>query len=438
LGFIGLQPGVSRFNGMTLIYVALTGIPFMAFINFIQPIVLEVGLGMPRGNQGAMTANLAVIQELILLALVGPFGALSDRIGRRPVLAVGYLIVAAGFFAYPWATTALALTSIRGFYAIGAAAIVSGYSALLADYPEEKSRGKLIAILGIMNGLGIGLLGFIGGNLPNWLEGSGMDALPASRIALAIVALLCLLSALVAFVGLRDKRPGRVAQRQPLSRLLREGLAAGRNPRVAVAYASAFAARGDVVVVGTYLSLWISQAGIAQGLSPAEAQGRAGLEFAIVAGASLVAAPILGIMNDRINRVAALAIGMLLGTIGYLAFGLQTDPLAQFAIFAALLLGVGQISSILAGQTLISQEADSPIAGSIIGVFSFFGAVGTLIGSWVGGQLFGLWRPGAPFILMGGFNLLICLAAFWVYLGERRQGLDNDDLLASAGANRED
>ncbi len=48
MGFIGLQPGVSRFNGMTLIYVALTGIPFMAFINFIQPIVLEVGLGMPE------------------------------------------------------------------------------------------------------------------------------------------------------------------------------------------------------------------------------------------------------------------------------------------------------------------------------------------------------------------------------------------------------
>jgi len=94
------------------------------------------------------------------------------------------------------------------------------------------------------------------------------------------------------------------------------------------------------------------------------------------------------------------------------------------------------MSSILAGQTLISQEADSPIAGSIIGVFSFFGAVGTLVGGWVGGQLFGLWRPGAPFILMGALNLLVCAAAFAVYLGERRiarEGAGND-LLASASS----
>lgn len=436
LGFLWLQPGVSRFNGLTLIYAALTGIPFLAFINFIQPIVLEVSLGLPRDNQGPVTANLAVVQELILLFLVGPFGALSDRIGRRPVVTLGYLIVAAGFVAYPWATSALALTGIRGFYAIGAAAIVAGYSALLADYPQERSRGKLIAVLGIMNGLGIGLLGFVGGNLPKWLEASGLQPLSASRTALAMVAALCLFSSLVALVGLRDRREGRGKNRQALVSLLREGLAAGRKPRIAIAYASAFAARGDVVVVGTYLSLWVTQAGIEQGMTAAEAQGRAGIEFAIVSGMALLASPLLGILNDRINRVAALAIGMFLGTVGYLAFGLQADPLAQFAVVAAILLGIGQISSILAGQTLISQEADSPIAGSIIGVFSFFGAVGTLVGGWVGGQLFGLWRPGAPFILMGVLNALICAGALVVYLAERRDQREAqpDDLLASASA----
>jgi len=440
LGFLWFQPGVTRLNGLTLIYAALTGIPFLAFINFIQPIVLEVSLGLPRDTQGPVTANLAVVQEIILLLLVGPFGALSDRIGRRPVVTAGYLVVAAGFFAYPWATTALELTGIRGFYAIGAAAIVAGYSALLADYPQERSRGKLIAVLGIMNGLGIGLLGFLGGNLPNWLEGSGMEALAASRTALAIVAALCLASAMIALAGLRDRRQGRGKNRQSLFALLSEGLAAGRKPRIAVAYASAFAARGDVVVVGTYLSLWVTQAGVEQGMTAAEAQGRAGIEFAVVSGMALLASPLLGVLNDRINRVAALAIGMLLGTIGYLAFGLQADPLAQFAFVAAILLGIGQISSILAGQTLISQEADSPIAGSIIGVFSFFGAVGTLVGGWIGGQLFGLWRPGAPFILMGVLNSLICVAAFLVYLAERRSGKAevSNDLLASAGAGSDD
>jgi MFS family permease len=438
VGYVWLQPGVTRRNGWSLLFCALTGIPVLAFINFIQPVILEVILGIPRDNQGALTANLAVAQELILLGLVGPFGALSDRIGRRAIVACGYLIVGAGFFAYPWVESALQLTLVRAFYAIGAAAIVASYSALLADYPQERSRGKLVALLGVLNGLGIVLLGTLGGNLPNWLANGGFSEVGASRIAMASVTLMCVLSASILFTGFRGGRPGTGQQRQPLATLLRTGLAEGRNPRIAVAYAAAFAARGDVVVIGTYVSLWISQAGIAQGLSATEAQGRAGIEFGIINLAALVAAPLLGILNDRIERVSSLAIGMALAALGYLAFGLQTNPLADFAYVAAILLGIGQMSSILAGQTLISQEARPEIAGSVIGVFSFFGAIGTLVGSWVGGQLFGLWRPGAPFLLMGAFNFLILLAALWVRARERHGAAAATDLLASSTVAPED
>jgi MFS family permease len=316
---------------------------------------------------------------------------------------------------------------------------VASYSALLADYPQERSRGKLVALLGVLNGLGIVLLGTIGGNLPKWLTAAGLPELSASRIAMASIAILCVVSALILFVGFRGGRPGTGQQRQPLATLLRTGLAEARNPRIALAYGSAFAARGDVVVIGTYVSLWISQAGIAQGMSATEAQGRAGIEFGIVNMAALLAAPLLGVLNDKIARVRALAIGMGFAAAGYLVFGLQTDPLANFAFFAAVLLGIGQMSSILAGQTLISQEARPEISGSVIGVFSFFGAIGTLVGSWVGGQLFGLWRPGAPFLLMGAFNVLICIAAIIVDARERtRESLTNADLLASTSIAQED
>lgn len=439
LGYLWLQPGVTRANGLALLYCGLTGIPVLAFINFIQPVILEVILGIPKDDQGALTANLAVAQEVILLILVGPFGALADRIGRRSIVALGYLFVAMGFFAYPWVDSAQGLVLVRSVYAVGAAAIVASYSALLADYPQERSRGKLVALLGVLNGLGIVLLGTIGGNLPKWLAMAGFAEVSASRAAMAAISLLCLVSALILFMGFRGGRPGTGQQRQPLVTLLRTGLSEARKPRIALAYGSAFAARGDVVVIGTYVSLWITQAGIADGMSATEAQGRAGIEFGIINLAALLAAPLLGIMNDRIERVAALAIGMAFAATGYLVFGLQADPLANFAFFAAVLLGIGQMSSILAGQTLISQEARPEIAGSVIGVFSFFGAIGTLVGSWVGGQLFGLWRPGAPFLLMGAFNVIICVAAIVVTLRERRGNpAGSGDLLASSTVVRED
>ncbi len=289
----------------------------------------------------------------------------------------------------------------------------------------------------ILNGLGIGILGFLGGKLPSWLESAGADADAAVRLAMSVVAAVCVLSALIVGVGLKAGTGGGSPQRQPLRQLLKEGLGAARNPRIAIAYASAFAARGDVVVIGTYVSLWISQAGVAKGMTATDALSRAAGIFALVQGAGLLASPLLGIVNDKVNRVTALVLGMGLATTGYLIFGSQTDPLGGIAVPAAIVLGIGQVSSILAGQTLVGQEADPRITGSILGVFSFFGAIGTLVGSWVGGQLFALWRPGAPFLMMGMFNLMVMLAALMVRARHAHGGelrTPTADLLASDAA----
>lgn len=46
---------------------------------------------------------------------------------------------------------------------------------------------------------------------------------------------------------------------------MKEGFVAGKNPRLALAYASGFAARGDSEVVTTFLSLWVYQTAITAG-----------------------------------------------------------------------------------------------------------------------------------------------------------------------------
>ena len=132
--------------------------------------------------------------------------------------------------------------------------------------------------------------------------------------------------------------------------------------------------------------------------------------------AALLASPVIGVLNDRMNRVSALIVGMSLAAVGYIAFGLQENPLAGSGIPLALILGVGQISAILAGTTLIGQEADPHIRGATIGVWNFCGAIGTVVGSLLGGLLFDWWMPGAPFLLMGMLNLGVAAAAIWCRL----------------------
>lgn len=416
LGYIWLQPGVTRLNGVTLLYVLFVSIGLLVFLNFQQPYVLEVMLGIPAERHGRVVGQMALVHELVLIGLVGPFGAMADRIGRRKVLAIGYVVLAVGYMAYPYASSVAMLTAYRAIFACGAAAIIATFTTVMTDYPQEISRGKLVALGSILNALGLTLLAVLGGQATRWLTESGISPVGAGRIAIVAIGLIGFISAVVVMLGLRGEKLRVEHQRIPLRQLITEGFAAAGNPRIALAYAAAFVARGDVVVIGMYLSLWAQRAGADAGLAPDVAQSQAGLMLGIVSGGPLLIAWAFGILNDRIDRVTAMAWAGGLAGIGYLAFGSLSDPLLGIAIPVGVLLGCGQVATIIAGQTLIGQEAEPRIAGSTLGAFNAFGALGTLIGSVGGGYLFDSWTYGGPFIMMGAASLAVMLMAMVVRL----------------------
>lgn len=414
IGYVWLQPGVTRLNGWTLLYVLFISIGLLVFLNFQQPYVLEVMLGIPAEEHGRVIAQMGLVHEIVLLSLVGPFGALADRIGRRPVLTIGYVILAAGYMAYPFATSVFMLTTFRAVFAIGAAAIISTFTTVLTDYPQDLSRGKLIALGSVLNAFGLALLAGVGGQAINMLTAAGFDPVVAGRMAITGVGSIGFLSALIVLFGLRGETLQLEHQKIPLTTLMREGFAAARNPRIALAYASAFIARGDNVVIGAYLSLWAQQAGLALNMDAGEAQAEAGKLLAIVMVAPLPVAALFGIMNDKVDRVTGLIVASALGTIGYLGFGALGNPLVGLAIPIGIILGCGMVTSVVASQTLIGQEADPRITGSTLGAFNFFGSVGTLVSTVLGGYLFDIWTKGGPFLMMGIGSAAILLFATYV------------------------
>jgi hypothetical protein len=105
-----------------------------------------------------------------------------------------------------------------------------------------------------------------------------------------------------------------------------------------------------------------------------------------------------------------------ISAIGYLWFGSLASPLISFAIPVGIVMGFGQVASIIAGQTLIGQEADRRITGSTLGAFNFCGSIGTLVSSVLGGVLFDFWTNGGPFLMMGIGSAALLLATIYVRL----------------------
>jgi MFS family permease len=238
---------------------------------------------------------------------------------------------------------------------------------------------------------------------------------------------LCVVTAAIVGRGLRAGKPGK-QQQQPLAELIREALQAARqNPRITVACLGAFVARGDLVVISTFFALWAIQAGQIEGLPLEEAIRKAATFIIIIQGSSLFWAPVWGFVLDRWDRLSAVCVALLIASIAYFWVGFSPSPIVAAFIPAAILLGIGEFSAIMSGAALIGQSAPEDIRGSVLGLFNFCGSIGILCITVIGGVVFDAWMPGAPFVVVGALNLVVCLVTIFV---RRQVGYERPNTVA--------
>jgi MFS family permease len=413
-GPVALAPGVTLMHVWSLMLASFVFIGFLTFVNIGQAYVLNEHLGIPPQKQGRISGSLAAWSEVVVLALIGGYGVVADRIGRRPIMVWALLAMAASYVLYPMVDSVSGLFVARTIYAVGIAAGIGMLATIINDYPQEISRGRLIAITGIANGLGVVFANLALGRLPEMFVENGFDSIVAGRYAHWVVAALLLPCAVVLARGLKPGTPARREARPPVRELIHAGIREGRHPRVALAYFSAFVSRSDFVVIGTFTVLWATVAGVGQGLSTADAVQRGSLLLVVVNGAAFLWMPVMGWLIDRLNRVTALAIGSVMAACAFLAMGPVDDPLDPAVLPLWALLGVGQVSCFFASQALIGQEARAEARGSIIGTFGLCGAAGILLTTFVGGRLFDDWMPAGPYVLIGVANATVVVVALRV------------------------
>ena len=415
-GPIWLSPGISRLNASAFMLASFVTIGFMIFINIGHAYVLNENLGIPKGAQGAHTGIFLIVNEISLLFLMPVAGILSDRIGRRSVMVGGLLIMALGYVLYPLATSVTELVFYRALFAAGVAGATGMLGTITHDYPQDKSRGKMIALSSIMIVLGALFVADTFRRLPDVFKGQGLDGITAGQYTFWIAAAAVAASSILLRLGLKGGTPAEPEDRPPLRVLVQSGLKHAKNPRIALAYVSAFVGRSDLVILGSFTVLWGTVVGYDKGMGTAEAIKSGTLLFIYANIAALLWSPFIGIIIDRCNRVTAMAIGAGLGTLGFTAVGLVDDPLELSAIPYIFLLGVGQVSCFSCAQALIGQEAPVKERGAVLGTFGLCGALGIMIATGVGGWLFDNWMYAGPFVMVGIANLFIVILAIVVRL----------------------
>ncbi|HKJ01981.1 MAG TPA: MFS transporter, partial [Longimicrobiales bacterium] len=121
----------------------------------------------------ATGAGLAIgIYGLTQALLQIPFGMLSDRIGRKPVIYVGLVIFALGSVVAALAHSMLWVIAGRALQ--GAGAVGSAVLALTADLTREEQRTKAMAMIGGSIGIAFGVGIVAGPVITSWVGLPGL------------------------------------------------------------------------------------------------------------------------------------------------------------------------------------------------------------------------------------------------------------------------
>ncbi|MGE0797445.1 MAG: MFS transporter [Lautropia sp.] len=384
----------------------------------VLPVFAVHASTMPGGDDTALVGFALGVYGLAQALLQIPFGALSDRFGRKPVITAGLVLMAAGGLV---AAAAETLTGVAiGRTLQGAGAVSAAISALLADTTRDNQRSKAMAIVGATIGVSyaVSLVA-----APLLYRAVGLSGLFVLTAVLALVAIAILWwfvpspqPATASAAATATARASAPASDRPVVRQVLDGDLLRLN-------------FGIFVLHLTQMALFVAL--------PLRLVGAVGLPLAehwklylpVVVVSFLIMLPPLGWAEraGRVRTVFLLAIAaQCVAQLGFAALpaGLPTLALLLLLFFVSFNL----LEALL--PSLISRLAPADARGTALGVYSTTQALGVFCGAALGGLLVA--RVGDTAVFVGAAVLIAAWAA--VAAGARRWPARSARAVAEAGA----
>ena len=363
-----------------------------------------------RDLQAQWYGLLSTVFGLMQFICMPALGAVSDRIGRRPVLLYSMAGMCLNFLATAWAPNLAALFIGRVIGGMSSASM-SVASAYASDVSSHENRAKSFGKIGAAFGLG-----FIFGPMLGGLLGSVNLHLP-----FYVAAGLSGANFVYGYFFVPESLP--IAKRAYFSW-------AKINPFASL---SRLARRPDikglvfvfvlVMFAQTMLqSTWVLYTHFRFNWGP----GDNGIAlFCVGVAAAVVQAGMLGWLIKRLGEVRLALLGMSSGAITYLLYGLATRGWMMYALILCNLLAFAAGPAL---QAIVSKATDPREQGALMGALQSVTSLGIVIMPMLGATILGQvsrlaaddWRIGTTFFVCAVMQAAALVLA-WFYFRTHRK-----------------
>lgn len=321
-----------------------------------------------------------------------PFGVISDRVGRKPVIAIGLIVFISGSVIAALADSIYGL--IAGRFLQGCGAISSAVMALLTDLTSDKNRTKAMATIGASIGVSFVIALVIGPALAAW---GGLSSVFWLTAVLGLIGLYILFQ-VVPTIAARSHQHKKVAAPALLVKCLRNTELLRLNIGIFVLH---FVLMASFVVLPNILEVNMGVAREQHWL----------IYLPLLAGSFIVMLPfiILAEKYRKIKPVFLSAVVLLilselwLGQAPSTLYGLLP---ALFIFFMAFNLLEATLPS------LMSKIAPVEAKGAATGIYSTCQFLGVFFGGVTAGGIYQAYNATAVFWLCAGLVALWVIAAF--------------------------
>ena len=325
-----------------------------------------------------------------------PFGIISDRIGRRPVIYLGLIVFALG--------SVLAANSdsiwgvIAGRILQGAGAISAAVMALLSDLTREQHRTKAMAMIGMTIGLSFAVAMVVG---PLLTRAFGLSGLFLATGAMALCGIVIVMFMVPRSTGTLQHRESGVAKQALLPTL--------RHPDLLRLDLGIFVLHA--MLMSSFIALplaLVEKAGL-----PKEQHWWVYLTALLISFFAMIPFIIYGEKKRKMKRVLLGAVVTLMLTeLFFCKFGdsLRALVIGTVVFFTAFNLLEASLPS------LISKVSPAGGKGTAMGVYSTSQFLGSALGGILGGWLFQ--HGGLSVVFLGCAGLAALWLAFAVTMRE--------------------